>query len=94
LTAKLHAIAAVLKVLLTVEAIDAVGVETEVASELGELDNQWHVTVELRVAAEESACALLVLTQREENEWGNIPWFTAAHCGDGSWVMRKDGAAA
>jgi hypothetical protein len=39
LTAKLHAVAAVLKVLLAVETIDAVGVETEVASELGELDN-------------------------------------------------------
>jgi hypothetical protein len=84
LTAKLHAIAAVLKVLLAEEAIDAVGVETEVASELGELDNQWHITVELRVAAEESACALLVLTQKEEIEEGYIPWFTAAHCGDGS----------
>jgi len=39
LTAKLHAIATGLKILLAVETIDAVGVETEVASELGELNN-------------------------------------------------------
>jgi hypothetical protein len=68
LTTKLHAIAAVLKVLLAVETIDAVRVETKVASKLGELNNQWHVTVKLRVAAEESACPLLVSTQRAEIE--------------------------